>query len=78
MKYASVYFDDIEVGLLAQRLEALPDPAAARKKFIARQPMGRFGTPEEIAGPLVFLVSDLASFMTGQILRPNGGVAMPW
>jgi len=36
-------------------------------------PLGRFGTPEEIAGPLVFLVSDLAGFMTGQTLIVDGG-----
>jgi NAD(P)-dependent dehydrogenase (short-subunit alcohol dehydrogenase family) len=36
-------------------------------------PMGRAGHPEEIAGPLVFLVSDLSSFMTGQTLIVDGG-----
>ncbi|MCU1392413.1 MAG: family oxidoreductase [Ilumatobacteraceae bacterium] len=36
-------------------------------------PMARWGTPDEIAGPLVFLVSDLAGFMTGQNLVVDGG-----
>jgi NAD(P)-dependent dehydrogenase (short-subunit alcohol dehydrogenase family) len=36
-------------------------------------PLGRWGKPEEIAGPLVFLVSDLAGFMTGQTLVVDGG-----
>jgi NAD(P)-dependent dehydrogenase (short-subunit alcohol dehydrogenase family) len=36
--------------------------------------LGRFGEPEEIAGPLVFLVSDLASFVTGQTIIADGGV----
>jgi NAD(P)-dependent dehydrogenase (short-subunit alcohol dehydrogenase family) len=36
-------------------------------------PLGRYGTPGEIAGPLVFLVSELASFMTGQTLVVDGG-----
>jgi NAD(P)-dependent dehydrogenase (short-subunit alcohol dehydrogenase family) len=38
-----------------------------------RVPLARFGTPEEIAGPLVFLISDLSSFMTGQCLIVDGG-----
>ncbi len=41
--------------------------------MLSKIPMGRFGTPEEIAGPLVFLLSDLASFMTGQCLIVDGG-----
>jgi NAD(P)-dependent dehydrogenase (short-subunit alcohol dehydrogenase family) len=36
-------------------------------------PLGRFGTPEEIAGPLVFLVSDLAGFVTGHTIVADGG-----
>jgi NAD(P)-dependent dehydrogenase (short-subunit alcohol dehydrogenase family) len=39
-----------------------------------RVPLGRYGEPEEIAGPLVFLVSDLSSFMTGQTLIVDGGI----
>ena len=36
-------------------------------------PMGRLGTPEDIANLVEFLISDKNSFMTGQILSPNGG-----
>jgi 3-oxoacyl-[acyl-carrier protein] reductase len=43
----------------------------------AQAPLGRTGTPEDIAQAILYLVSDAASFTTGQILRPNGGVAMP-
>ncbi|MFJ6694458.1 SDR family NAD(P)-dependent oxidoreductase [Streptomyces sp. NPDC091272] len=41
-------------------------------------PLGRVGEPEDVAHAVLHLVSDAAAFTTGQILRPNGGVAMPW
>ncbi|MFJ3892680.1 MULTISPECIES: SDR family NAD(P)-dependent oxidoreductase [unclassified Streptomyces] len=41
-------------------------------------PLGRVGEPEDIAHAVLHLASDASSFTTGQILRPNGGVAMPW
>jgi 3-oxoacyl-[acyl-carrier protein] reductase len=44
--------------------------------IIARVPAGRFGTAEEIAAAVVFLASDEASYVTGQTLHVNGGVAM--
>jgi 3-oxoacyl-[acyl-carrier protein] reductase len=36
-------------------------------------PLGRPATAEEVAGPILFLASDLANFMTGEILNVNGG-----
>ncbi|QGV78150.1 SDR family NAD(P)-dependent oxidoreductase [Streptomyces ficellus] len=41
-------------------------------------PLGRVGEPEDVAHAVLHLASDASSFTTGQILRPNGGVAMPW
>ncbi|MFI9827121.1 SDR family NAD(P)-dependent oxidoreductase [Streptomyces sp. NPDC051913] len=41
-------------------------------------PLGRVGRSHEVAHAVLYLASDAASFTTGQILRPNGGVAMPW
>jgi 3-oxoacyl-[acyl-carrier protein] reductase len=41
-----------------------------------RTPLRRVGEPEDIAAAVVYLASDASSFMTGQVLRPNGGVAM--
>lgn len=46
---------------------------AARKAFVARQPMGRIAQPEEIAALAVYLASDESSFMTGQALAIDGG-----
>jgi len=45
----------------------------AKKSFGADVPLGRPGQPEEVAPCFVFLASDDASYMTGQVLHPNGG-----
>ena len=49
---------------------------AVRQAFIDRQPMGRLGTPEEIAWLAVYLASDEASYTTGQIHLADGGFAL--
>ena len=49
-----------------------------KQRFGAMSPLGRIGTPEDIAWTILYLVSDAASFVTGQTIRPNGGVSMPW
>lgn len=54
--------------------EALAAPDAP--KYISLIPMGRAGTPFEIAGPIVFLASEWASFITGEILNVNGGAVL--
>ena len=41
-------------------------------------PLGRAGDPQDVAKSFLYLVSDAAAFITGQIERPNGGVSMPW
>ena len=43
------------------------------KQIVSQIPMGRVATAEEIAGPILFLASDLAGFITGEILNVNGG-----
>lgn len=48
-------------------------PEAVRAEMIKSIPLGRFGEPEEIAHAILFLVSDLASYVTGQTLHVNGG-----
>ena len=52
---------------------------AQTEALMARMsPLGRVGEPEDVAHTVLYLASDASSFTTGQILRPNGGVAMPW
>ncbi len=46
---------------------------AARKKILSRTPLGRLGTPDEIAAVAVFLASDESSYITGQTIYPDGG-----
>jgi 2-keto-3-deoxy-L-fuconate dehydrogenase len=63
----------VESPSLEQRMAALGDVEKARKEFVARQPMGRLGKPEEIAALAVYLASDESSFTTGQIHIIDGG-----
>lgn len=58
---------------LHDRMRALGDYETARAAFIARQPMGRLGTAEEVAELVVFLASDESAFMTGQAMVIDGG-----
>jgi 2-keto-3-deoxy-L-fuconate dehydrogenase len=51
-------------------------PAEIRKAFVDRQPMGRLGTAEEVAALAVFLASDEAGFITGQVHLVDGGMAL--
>ena len=59
---------------VARLLDAADDPDAARAALVARQPLGRLGTPEEVARAAVYLASDDAAFMTGSALVIDGGI----
>lgn len=63
----------VESPSLQERMRAMGDYETARSAFIARQPMGRIGRPEEIAALAVFLASDESSFITGQAIAIDGG-----
>ena len=58
---------------LQNRIDASPDPEDMQRTFMARQPMGRLGTVEEMAAAAAYLASDETAFMTGQILIIDGG-----
>jgi 2-keto-3-deoxy-L-fuconate dehydrogenase len=61
---------------LDERINAFDDPVQARKDFIARQPMGRLGTAEEIAALAVHLAGDESAYTTGQAIVIDGGIAI--
>jgi len=66
----------VDTPSLGDRINAFPDPVAARKAFVARQPMGRIATPEEIAPIVIYLASDEASFVTGNVYSCDGGMTI--
>ena len=66
----------VDTPSLQQRIDAFPDPVEARKMFVARQPMGRLATAVEIAPLGVFLASDEAAFVTGNVYSCDGGMTI--
>lgn len=66
----------VDTPSLQDRINAQADPVAARKAFVARQPMGRLATAEEIAPLVVYLASDESVFVTGQAYAVDGGITL--
>jgi 2-keto-3-deoxy-L-fuconate dehydrogenase len=71
----------IESPSLGERITAVSQETGkpldtVRQDFVARQPMGRLGTPEEVAWLALFLASDEASYITGQAHLVDGGMAL--
>lgn len=70
----NVRVNAIAPGLIATDFaKALLEDPVRRRRVEERTPLGRVGLPEEIAGVALFLASDLASFVTGQLLIADGG-----
>jgi 2-keto-3-deoxy-L-fuconate dehydrogenase len=71
----------VESPSLAERISAVSRDSGrsldrVRQDFVDRQPMGRLGTPEEVAWLVLFLASDESSFITGQAHLVDGGMAL--
>ena len=72
-----IYVNCVAPGWVATEMSA---PAlaesASREKIFASIPLGRVGTPHEIAGPIVFLCTPYAGFISGEIMNVNGGAVL--
>jgi 2-keto-3-deoxy-L-fuconate dehydrogenase len=66
----------VDTPSLQARINNQADPVQARKDFVARQPMGRLGTVEDITGILVYLASDESLFATGNAFSIDGGMTI--
>jgi 2-keto-3-deoxy-L-fuconate dehydrogenase len=66
----------VDTPSLQGRINSYADPAQARKDFVARQPMGRLGTVDDITGILVYLASDESLFATGNVFSIDGGMTI--
>jgi 2-keto-3-deoxy-L-fuconate dehydrogenase len=66
----------VDTPSLHGRINAFADPVQARKDFIARQPMGRLGTVDDMTGIIVFLASDESLFATGNTYSIDGGMTI--
>ena len=69
---AGIRVNGVAPGGIAGRFAGLSDPEA-RKSVVDRTPMGRLGEPSEIAAAALFLASEQASFITGQVIVADGG-----
>ncbi len=66
----------VDTPSLQGRIASAPDPAQAEKDFIARQPMGRLATVDDLTPTVVHLLSDGSRFVTGQAVLVDGGVTI--
>jgi len=64
----------IDTPMLRYYCDQQPDPDAAWREVLAQHPMGRVGTPEDVAGAAVFLAGDDSTWMTGSALTVDGGL----
>jgi len=70
-----ILVNGVAPGLIDTGFDPLPEET--KRAHAAGLPLGRLGTPEEVASAYVFLASDEAAYYCGQLLHPNGGEIMP-
>ena len=64
----------VDTPWVGRLLDQADDPAAARANLVARQPIGRLGTAEEVADAIVYLASPNAGYVSGTALAIDGGI----
>jgi NAD(P)-dependent dehydrogenase (short-subunit alcohol dehydrogenase family) len=68
----------IETPMLRDLLDKADDPRAAEADLVKKHPLGRIGSPEEVANMALFLASDESSFVTGAAFPVDGGMLGGW
>ncbi len=63
-------------GLVSPTASSQHTKEAVKDVLVAQTPLGRLATPDDVAGPVLFLASDWSRFMTGQVLLVDGGLVM--
>jgi 3-oxoacyl-[acyl-carrier protein] reductase len=71
-----IYANCVAPGWVTTDMSASALGGLSREKILATIPLGRAGTPREVAGPILFLCTPLAGFMSGEIVNVNGGAVL--
>jgi len=66
----------VDTPSLQGRINSYADPVQARKDFVARQPMGRLGTVEDLVPIFIYLASEESQFATGNVFSIDGGMTI--
>jgi 3-oxoacyl-[acyl-carrier protein] reductase len=66
----------VSPGFIDTDMTATELPEDRRAQLLTQIPLGRVGKPEDVAGAVVYLASPAAAYVTGQVLRVNGGLFM--
>jgi 2-keto-3-deoxy-L-fuconate dehydrogenase len=66
----------VDTPSLQERINVFADPVQARRDFIARQPMGRLATVDDVTPLLIYLASDESTFATGTVFSVDGGMTI--